>query len=111
VEVRQLVLRLARENPRWGYLRIVGELRHLGVRISASTVRRLLRQAGLGPAPRRQGPSWSTFLRDQAHAVLACDFFSVETIGLRRLYVLFFLELGSRRVDVAGITSHPKGPG
>jgi transposase InsO family protein len=88
----------------------VGELRHLGVRISASTVQRLLRQAGLGPAPRRDGPNWSTFLRDQARGVLACDFFSVETIRLRRLYVLFFFELASRRVHLAGITSHPKGP-
>lgn len=108
-ESRQLVVRLARENPRWGYLRIVGELRHLGVRISASTVQRLLRQAGLGPAPRRDGPGWSSFLREQAHGVLACDFFTVETIWLRRLYVLFFLELGSRRAHLAGITSHPKG--
>ena len=110
VETRELVLRLARENPRWGYLRIVGELRHLGVRVSASTVQRLLRQAGLGPAPRREGPSWSTFLRDQTRGVLACDFFSVETIRLRRLYVLFFFELTSRRVHLAGITAHPKGP-
>jgi putative transposase len=110
VETRELVLRLARENPRWGYLRIVGELRHLGVRISPSTVQRLLRQAGLGPAPRREGPSWSTFLRDQTRGVLACDFFSVETIRLRRLYVLFFFELTSRRVHLAGITAHPKGP-
>jgi putative transposase len=109
-ETRALVLRVARENPRWGYARIVGELRHLGVRISASTVQRLLRQAGLGPAPRRDGPSWSTFLRDQARGVLACDFFSVETIRLRRLYVLFFLELASRRVHFGGIASHPTGP-
>jgi putative transposase len=108
-ETRRLVVRLARENPRWGYLRIVGELRHLGVRISPSTVQRLLRQAGLGPAPRREGPSWSTFLHDQARGVLACDFFSVETIRLRRLYVLFFFELTSRRVHLAGITAHPKG--
>ena len=86
-ETKQLVLRLARGNPRWGYLRIVGELRHLGVSISASTVQRLLREAGLGPAPRREGPSWSTFLRQQAHGVLACDFFTVDTIRLRRLYM------------------------
>jgi putative transposase len=109
-ETRRLVLRLARENPGWGYLRIVGELCHLGVRVSASTVQRLLREAGLGPAPRRDGPGRSTFLRDQTRGVLACDFFSVETLRLRRLYVLFFFEVASRRVHLAGITTHPKGP-
>jgi putative transposase len=108
-EVREMVLRLAAENPRWGYLRIVGELRHLGIRVSASTVRRVLRRAGLGPAPRRGGPNWSTFLRTQAQGVLACDFFTVETVWLRRLYVLFFIELGSRRVHLAGITARPNG--
>jgi putative transposase len=106
-EIRALVLRLARENPRWGYPRVVGELRHLGLRVSASTVQRVLRRAGLGPAPRRSGPNWSTFLRAQAHGVLACDFFTVETLWLRRLYVLFFIELGSRRVHLAGITTSP----
>jgi hypothetical protein len=108
-DIRNLILRLARENPRWGYPRIVGELRHLGIRVSASTVQRVLRRAGLGPAPRRGGPNWSTFLRDQAHGVLACDFFTVETLWPRRLYVLFFSELGSRRVHLAGITTRPNG--
>lgn len=106
-EIRELVVRLASENPRWGYLRIVGELRHLSIRISPSTVQRILRHAGIGPAPRRSGPSWSTFLRAQAYGVLACDFFTVETVWLRRLYVLFFLEIGSRRVHLTGITTHP----
>src|ERR1035437_124980 len=96
-QARELVLRLAAENPRWGYLRIVGELRHLGIRVSAATVQRVLRQAGLGPAPRRGGPNWSTFLGTQAHGVLACDFFTVETTWLRRLFVLFFFSFGGPR--------------
>ncbi len=107
--VRQLVLRLARENPRWGYPRIAGELLKLGLRVSPSTVRRLLIGAGLGPAPRRAGPSWRDFLRHQAASMLACDFFTVETISLRRFYVLFFIELGSRRVQLAGCTTNPSG--
>jgi putative transposase len=107
--VRQLVLRLARENPRWGYPRIAGELLTLGLRVSPSTVRRLLLGAGLGPAPRRAGPSWRDFLRQQAASVLACDFFTVETISLRRFYVLFFIELNSRRVHLAGCTTNPSG--
>jgi putative transposase len=103
--VREHVLRLARENPRWGYPRIAGELLKLGVRVSPSTVRRLLIEAGLQPAPRRSGPSWNMFLRQQAATMLACDFFTVETISLRRFYVLFFIELGSRRVHLAGCTT------
>jgi putative transposase len=85
----ELVLRLARENPRWGYLRIAGECRTLGIRQSASSARRILRRHRLGPAPRRGGPSWTQFLRGQASGLLACDFFTVETVGLTRLYVLF----------------------
>jgi putative transposase len=107
--VRELVLRMARENPRWGYPRIAGELLKVGVRVSPSTVRRLLLAAGLMPAPRRNGPSWREFLRQQATSVLACDFFTVETITLRRYYVLFFIELGSRRVHLAGCTINPTG--
>jgi putative transposase len=107
--VRELVLRLARENPRWGYPRITGELLKLGVRVSPSTVRRLLLAAGLTPAPRRSGPSWREFLRQQAASMLACDFFTVETITLRRYYVLFFIELASRRVHFAGCTTNPSG--
>src|SRR5450756_1304044 len=85
-EVRALILRLARENPRWGYVRVQGELRKLGIRVGASSIKRLLLREGLGPAPRR-GPSWGEFLRSQADGILACDFFTVETAFLRTLYV------------------------
>jgi len=88
-ETRGLVLRLARENPRWGYQRIAGELAKLGLEVSPSTVRRLLSSAGLGPAPRRAGSTWREFLRQQAKSIVACDFFTVETAFLRRYYVLF----------------------
>jgi putative transposase len=107
--VRALVVRFARENPRWGYPRIAGELLKLGLRVSPSTVRRILLAAGSGPAPGRSGPSWRQFLRQQAVGVLACDFFTVETLSLRRFYVLFFIELGSRRVHVGGCTTNPTG--
>ena len=106
---RELILRLARENPRWGCVRIQGELRKLGVRVAASTIRSLLRRSGLGPAPRREGPSWAEFLRAQAQGILACDFFTVETVSLRTLYVLFWIELGSRRVQLGGVTASPDG--
>ena len=92
-EVVDLVLRLARENPRSGYLRIVGECRKLGVTVSATAVRKLLRRHRLGPAPRTTGPPWSEFLKAQAAGTLACDFFHVDTVTLRRLYVLFFIDL------------------
>jgi putative transposase len=109
VEKRELVRRLARENPRWGYQRISGELSKLGLSVSPSTVRRLLARAGLGPAPRRFGPSWREFLRAQATSIVGCDFFTVETAFLRRYYVLFFIELHSRRVHLAGCSAHPSG--
>jgi transposase InsO family protein len=106
-ELRELVLRLGRENPSWSCVRIQGELRKLGIRVGATTMRSLLRRSGLGPAPGRGGPSWGEFLRAQAQGMLACDFFTVETAWLRRLYVLFFVEHGSRRVHLAGVSANP----
>jgi hypothetical protein len=108
-DVVDLVVRLARDNPRWGYVRIVGERRKLGVRVSATSVRTILRRHRLGPAPRHGGPTWARFLRTQAGGMLACDFLTVETIGLTRLYVFFVIELDHRRVHLAGITAHPTG--
>jgi transposase InsO family protein len=109
-EIRALVLRLARDNPRWGYQRIVGELKGLGMVVSATTVRTWLRAADLGPAGTRGEMSWRAFVRAHRHSMLAVDFFTVETIWLQRLYVLFFIELGSRRVHVAGCTANPSAP-
>jgi transposase InsO family protein len=105
----ELILRLARENPRWGYLRICGECAKLGIKVSGTSVRNILRRNGLGPAPRRGGPSWAEFLRSQAAGVLACDFFTVETVALTRMYVLFFIELERRLVWLGGVTAHPTG--
>ncbi len=109
-EIRALVVRFARDNPRWGYQRIVGELKGLGMVVSAMTVRTWLRAAGLGPAGTRGGMTWREFLRAHRRSMLAVDFFTVETIWLQRLYVLFFIELGRRRVHVAGCTPNPSAP-
>ena len=92
-----------------GYQRIVGECAKLGLTVSATSVWTILRRHRLGPAPRRGGPTWSQFLRAQTGGVLACDFLTVETIGLSRLYVLFVIELGRRRVWLAGVTANPSG--
>jgi putative transposase len=104
-----LICRMGRENPRWGYMRIKGECRKLGMSVAATTVKKVLRAAGLDPAPRRDGPTWAEFLRPQAEGILACDFFTVETAFLRTLYVLFFIEVGTRRLRVTTSTRNPDG--
>jgi putative transposase len=109
VETRHTIVRLARENPTWGYRRIHGELARLGITIAASTVWATLKKAGIDPAPGRSSESWTTFLRAQAAGIVACDFFTIDTVMLRRYYVLFFIELDTRRVHLAGITTNPTG--
>jgi hypothetical protein len=107
--LRELILRLARENPHWGYKRIVGELKRLGIDVSATSVRKLLLEAGLRPAPRRTQLSWRGFLRAQAASVLACDFLTVETVFLQRIYVLFFISLATRRIEYVACRANPDG--
>jgi len=107
--LRELILRLAEENPHWGYKRIVGELKGLGIPVSATSVRKVLLAAGLQPAPQRTHLSWRAFLRAQAASMLACDFLTVETIFLQRIYVLFFISLATRRIEYLACSSNPDG--
>jgi putative transposase len=106
-EIRALILRMAHENPAWGYRRIHGELAGLGVRAAASTIWAILQEAGIDPAPRRSSETWCAFLRSQASGIISCDFFTVETVLLRRFYVLVFIELATRKVYLAGVTANP----
>jgi hypothetical protein len=106
--IRALALEMARDNPGWGYLRIQGELAGLGYVVAPSTVWQILKDTGIDPAPRRSGDTWRAFLAGQAKTILAADFFHVDTVFLRRLYV-FFIKQGTRRVHLAGIAAHPAG--
>jgi hypothetical protein len=108
-QVRDLVPRLATKNPTWGHRRIQGELAGLGYRVAASTVWKILHNAGVDPAPRRCGPTWKQFLTAQAHTILSCDFFTVDAMFLQRIYVLFFVQIATRQVHVVGATAHPTG--
>jgi putative transposase len=105
--IARIAVRLARENPLWGYRRIHGELTKLGATVAPSTVYEILRAAGIDPAPRRSGPTWRQFLHAQAAGILAVDFFHVDTVLLTRLYVLVFIEHGTRRMHLGGVTPHP----
>ncbi len=107
--IARLVVRLAKENPLWGYRRIHGELTKLGVAIAPSTVYEILRAAGIGPAPRRAGPTWRQFLHAQAAGIVAVDFLHVDTVLLKRLYVLVFIKHGTRRMRLGGVTANPTG--
>ena len=107
--VKALVLRLARENPGWGYRRIHGELAGLGVRVSASTIWGILKKAGIDPVPRRTGPTWSLFVRSQAEAILACDFFTAELLDGTQAYILAVIEHATRRIRILSVTLHPTG--
>jgi transposase InsO family protein len=107
--LRSLIVRLARENPDWGYKRIVGELKGLGISVSATSVRKVLLKTGLAPAPERARSSWRAFVRAQAASVIACDFLTVETAFLQRIYVLFFISLANRRIEYIACTTNPDG--
>ena len=107
--IRELVIRMATENPAWGHRRVQGELIKLGHRIAASTVWQILHDAGIDPAPRRTGPTWKQFLTAQARGILAADFVHVDTVLLRRIYTLIVIEHGTRRAHLAGVTANPDG--
>ena len=106
-----MIVRMARENPRWGCVRIKGELQGLGIIVSTTTIRTILRRAGFGPAPRRDGPTWRQFLSAQAKGIVACDFFCVETVFLKTLYVLVFMHIRTRRILGVGVSANPNGTG
>src|SRR6516162_2259423 len=108
-DIARLIVRLAKENPLWGHRRIHGELTKLGVTVAQSTVWEILRAAGIDPAPRRSGPTWRQFMHSQAAGILAVDFFHVDTVLLKRLYVLVFIEHGTRRMHLGGVTASPTG--
>jgi putative transposase len=107
--IARLAIRLARENPLWGYRRIHGELTKLGVSVAPSTIWEILHSAGIDPAPRRTGPTWHQFLRTQAAGIIAVDFLHIDTVLLKRLYVLVFIEHSTRRMHLGGVTAHPTG--
>ena len=107
--IKSMVIRMAADNPTWGHRRVQGELVRLGHRIAASTVWQILHDAGIGPAPRRSGPSWRQFLTAQAKAVMAVDFLHVDTLFLTRIYALIAVEHGSRRTHLIGLSTHPTG--
>jgi transposase len=106
-DIEALVVQMARHNSRWGYDRIAGELRKLGITLDPTTVKNILERHGIPPAPQRGKSNWRTFLKHYQQQMLACDFLTVETLGLRTVYILFFIELGTRRVHLAGCTAHP----